>query len=60
MSYNFDKFIKDITRREDEQREKLKKYAEEHADTPARRYNELYRELWQNRITYGEKNDEKK
>lgn len=60
MSYNFDKFIKDITRREDEQREKLKKYAEEHADTPSRRYNELYRELWQNRITYGEKNDEKK
>lgn len=51
-SYVFDKFIKDIVRREDEAREKQKKYAEEHADTPQRRYNELYRERWQNRIKW--------
>jgi hypothetical protein len=50
--YSFDKFVEDIVRREDEQREKQKKYAEEHADTPQRRYNELYRERWQNRVRW--------
>jgi len=51
-SYAFNKFMEDIVRREDEKREKQKKYAEEHADTPQRRYNELYRERWQNRIKW--------
>ena len=55
--YSFDKFIEDIVRREEEQRQRLKEYAEEHADTPQRRYNELYRERWQNRIRY---NDQRK
>jgi len=50
--YSFDKFVEDIVRREEEQRQKLKEYAEEHADTPQRRYNDLYRERWQNRIRY--------
>lgn len=50
--FTFDKFMKDIVRREDEAREKQKTYAEEHADTPQRRYNRLYRELWQNRIKW--------
>jgi len=50
--YSFDKFVEDIVRREEEQRQKLKEYAEEHADTPQRRYNELYRERWQNRVRY--------
>ncbi len=50
--YSFDKFIEDIVQREEEQRQKLKEYAEEHADSPQRRYNELYRERWQNRIKY--------
>ena len=50
--YTFDKFIEDITRREEESRDKQRKYAEEHADTPQRRYNDLYRERWQNRIRW--------
>jgi len=51
-SYAFDKFMKDIVLREEEKREKQKKYAEEHTDTPQRRYNKLYRELPQNRIKW--------
>jgi hypothetical protein len=51
-SYVFDKFMEDIVRREDEKREKQKKYAEEHTDTPQRRYNKLYRELPQNRTIW--------
>jgi hypothetical protein len=50
--YTFDKFVEDIVRREEEQRQRLKEYAEEHADTPQRRYNDLYRERWQNRVRY--------
>ena len=48
----FDKFINDILRREKEKRESQQKYADEHADTPQRKYNELYRERWQNRIKW--------
>lgn len=55
MSYKFDKFIKDIVRREDEKRAKIKEYAEEHADSPQRKYNELYRERWQNRIKWSKR-----
>ncbi len=58
--YTFDKFVEDIVRREEEQRQKLKEYAEEHADTPQRRYNDLYRERWQNRIRYNTHNQRKK
>lgn len=50
---SFTKFIEDILRREQEKRESQQKYAEEHANTPQRKYNELYRERWQNRITWG-------
>ena len=53
--YSFDKFVEDIVRREEEQRQKLKEYVEEHADTPQRRYNELYRERWQNRTRYDQR-----
>jgi len=52
--YSFDKFVEDIVRREEEERQRLKEYAEEHADTPQRRYNDLYRERWQNRIKYNQ------
>ena len=55
MSYKFDKFIKDIVRREDEKRAKIKEYAEEQADSPQRKYNELYRERWQNQIKWEKK-----
>jgi hypothetical protein len=51
-NHTFDKFIEDIVRREEEQRKKQEEYAKEHADTPQRRYNELYRERWQNRVRW--------
>ena len=42
QDFEFDKFIDDI-----------KQYANDHADSPARRYNERYREKTHNRIRYG-------
>jgi len=52
QEFEFDKFMKDIVQREDNAREKIKEYAENHADSPARRYNERYREKTHNRIRY--------
>jgi len=49
--------MQDIVRREDESRERIKHYAENHADSPARRYNERYRETTHNRIRYNESGD---
>jgi hypothetical protein len=49
--YSFDKFVEDIVRREDE-RHKLEETPEKYIPTPNRRYNELYRERWQNRVRY--------
>ena len=54
--FKFDKFIKDIVKREDEKREQLKVYAENHEDLPQRKYNKLYRELPQNKIVYNAQN----
>lgn len=56
--YDFDKFMQDIVRREDEARAKAKHYADHHTDTPARRQNALYREHQHNRITYSTGNGE--
>ena len=50
--FTFDKFVDDIIKREDEKRQKIKEYVEEHADSPQRRYNRLYRERWQNRVRH--------
>jgi hypothetical protein len=52
QDFEFDKFMEDIVQREDAAREKIKEYAENHADSPARRYNEKYREKTHNRIRY--------
>jgi hypothetical protein len=54
QEFEFDKFMNDIVRREDEAREKIKEYAENHADSPARKYNEKYREKTYNRIRYSQ------
>lgn len=54
QDFEFDKFMNDIVRREDAAREKIKEYAENHADSPARRYNEKYREKTHNRIRYSQ------
>lgn len=58
QEFEFDKFMKDIVRREEEQRQKIKEYAENHSDSPARRYNEKYREHTHNRIRYDEGSNE--
>lgn len=54
QEFEFDKFMNDIVRREDEARERIKHYADNHADSPARRYNEKYREHTHNRIRYNQ------
>lgn len=54
QDFEFDKFMQDIVQREEAARQKIKEYADNHADSPARRYNERYRERTHNRIRYGE------
>lgn len=49
--FAFDKFIKDIEKRENAAREKVENHQQNQDDHPARKYNKLYRERWQNRIT---------
>ena len=49
--FTFDKFINDIEKRESAAREKIESHQKGQEDHPARKYNRLYRELWQNRIS---------
>ena len=39
VKFKFDKFIKDIVKREDQSREKIKEYAEGQEELPQREYN---------------------
>ena len=57
QDFEFDKFMQDIVRREDAAREHIKEYAENHADSPARRYNARYREHAHNRIRYNSEDE---
>ena len=50
----FDKFIEDIVRREQEGFRAADRKSD---NDPRRKYNELYRERWQNRIVWGKRND---
>jgi hypothetical protein len=50
QSGQFDKYMDDIIRREQEAKDKQKAYVESHEDNPALEYNKLYRERPQNRI----------
>ena len=50
QSGQFDKFMDDIVRREEEVKERQKAYAESHKENPALEYNKLYRERPQNRL----------
>ena len=54
--FKFDKFIKDIVKREDESRDKLREYAEGQEDLPQREYNRRYREKWQNSVRWRKSN----
>jgi len=58
-TFKFDKFIDDITKREESPRASEKK-VEKIEETGARKYNRLYRELWQNRVVWSPRKEETK
>lgn len=51
-TFEFDKFMQDICEREDAQKNVIKEHQEGQDELPARVYNRLYRERWQNRIKW--------
>ena len=51
----FDKFMQDIVKREDTQRDLIKEHQEGADELPQRVYNRLYRERWQNRIKWADR-----
>jgi hypothetical protein len=53
--FNFDKFVNDIDKRESEGRLRMKEHLEGYEKTPQRKYNELYREHWQNSTRFRSK-----
>ncbi len=54
MKFKFEKFMKDIVQKEDDAKTSR---PEEKNVTPQRKFNKLYRERWQNRITYRRENE---
>ena len=52
---SFDKFIKDIEKREGEAAQKVADHQLDQEEHPNRVYNRLYRERWSNRIVYRRK-----
>jgi len=52
MKFKFDKFIKDINKRESAQTKKVVDHQSGQEELPQRRYNRLYREHWQNSTKY--------
>ena len=50
--FEFDKFVKDFQKKEDQARQKIESHQKDQPEHPARKYNNLYRERWQNRIKY--------
>ena len=53
--FSFEKFMKDIVKREDTSRQMTEEQRAQIEETPQRKYNKLYRERWQNTINYGRK-----
>ena len=53
MAFSFEKFIKDIEKRDKNYREEQAPKAYEQEISPQRKYNELYRERWYNSIVWG-------
>ncbi|MAE86664.1 MAG: hypothetical protein CMB80_28275 [Flammeovirgaceae bacterium] len=54
-NFNFDKFVTDICRREDDARERVKKFQDETEELPQRRYARLYRKDWRDSTRLGKK-----
>lgn len=50
--FGFDKFIKDIVKKEDAGRERVRSHQQGQEDLPQREYNRLYREHWQNSVRF--------
>ena len=50
--FSFDKFVDRFLRDDEEKARQRNDFAEGNAESPARRLNHLYRELWQNRVRW--------
>ena len=59
MSFKFNKFMKDILRRE-EQQQIHESGDSDDKENSAREYRRRYAELWQNRIVWGKKDEKKR
>jgi hypothetical protein len=53
--FKFDKFIKNIVEREESGRQRVADHFEGQEELPQRKYNKLYRELWQNSTRFRRK-----
>jgi hypothetical protein len=53
--FTFDKFIKDIEKREIESKNKIQEHQSGQEEHPCRKYNRLYREHWQNSTRFRRK-----
>lgn len=52
MKFKFDKFVKDIVKREVVNEKSNREKVQEQEELPQRVYNRLYREKWQNSIRF--------
>ena len=55
MEFEFDKFINDICSREEDGKKRIADHTKNQENLPQRRYNELYREHWQNSTRFRSK-----
>ena len=53
--FEFDKFVKDLDKRESSQKEQVKKYVDHDPAELKRKRAKLYHERWQNRIKWTRK-----
>jgi hypothetical protein len=53
--FKFNKFIKDICKREDAGRQRIEDHLQGQEELPQRKYNKLYREHWQNSTRFWRK-----
>ena len=50
--FTFDKFMDRFTEDDESRRREISDYGKGNTESPARKLNQLYRELWQNRIRW--------
>ena len=49
--------MNDICKREEDGRDRVRRHLEGQEELPQRRYNKLYRELWQNSVRFVKKDE---